>query len=137
MEINTRRSAQSAMISQELSTWIITLLQDLENVSEATIEAGAALLMNLCLRTNGVKECVRDPTRTLVVISELIEHDNIQVKTYVNGLLYSLFADDAMRQKARMIGMDEQLRQMKSSSDENLRKQIEFVIERLESGSHH
>lgn len=122
------------MNDYELSTWIFSLLSDLDSLSDQTIESCAAILMNLGLRTRGMKECVKDATRTLAVLNELIENDNNQVKTYVNGLLYSLFSDEGMREKARMIGMEEQLIYLKEVSGDQLAKQIEFVIQRLNSG---
>lgn len=131
---NESRSAQSAMNNLELSTWILTLFEDLEGLSENTVLHASALLMNLCQRTKGMKECVRDPSATLSILNELIEHDNVQIKTYVNGLLCSLFADEGMRIKARMIGMKEQLTYMKTMCDESMGKQIDFVIEKLASG---
>jgi hypothetical protein len=64
-------------------------------------------------------------------LNELIDIENVQVKTYVNGCLYSLFADRQMREHARNIGMESQLQYLKQISDDSLAKQIDFVIEKL------
>nr|KAJ3422468.1 LisH domain-containing protein armc9 [Polyrhizophydium stewartii] len=114
-------------------TYLQNLLKDLDTLSDYTIEYGSALLMNLCLRTRGKQECAQDPGLTLAILNELIEHDNIQVKTYVNGALYSLLSEPAIREQARAIGMEEQLKYLRQVSDEQLVKQIDFVIEKLTS----
>eukprot|EP00842_Homolaphlyctis_polyrhiza_P002553 jgi/Hompol1/3299/HPOL_003191-RA len=109
------------------------MLQDLEPLSEYTIEYASALMMNLCLRTLGKQECSEHPQQTLKILNELIEHDNVQVKTYANGTLYSVLSEKAVRECARSIGMEEQLSYLRQVSDEQLVKQIDFVIERLNS----
>ncbi|KAJ3260133.1 LisH domain-containing protein armc9 [Boothiomyces macroporosus] len=87
--------------------------------------------MNLCLRSQGKREACTSPELTLKILNELIDHDNIQVKTYVNGCLYSLFADSKMREYGQSIDMESQLKCLKQSADESLAKQIDFVIEKL------
>jgi NAD dependent epimerase/dehydratase family enzyme len=90
--------------------------------------------MNLCLRTQGKKEACMNRTQTLKILNELIDHENIQVKTYVNGCLYSLFADSGMREIAQNNGMESQLQYLKQVADDSLAKQIDFVIEKLTRG---
>lgn len=114
---------------------LLHMLRNLDSLSEYSIEYGSALLMNLCLRTKGKLECVKDPGATLKILNELIEHDNVQVKTYVNGALYSLLSDRGMREKGQALGLEEQLKYMQQSSDAQLAKQVEFVIDRLSSSS--
>ena len=79
-KLSLRRECQSIMIKNGWVEYLLDLLEDLESLSEYTIEYGAALLMNLCLRTHGKKECAKNPSRCLKVLLELIEHDNVQVK---------------------------------------------------------
>jgi hypothetical protein len=133
-KLSLRRIAQSVMNHSETITYLSTILQDLESLSEYSIEYGAALFMNLCLRSKGKKEACSNPELTLKILNELIDHDNVQVKTYVNGCLYSLFADAGMREHAQSIGMESQLQYLKQMADESLAKQIDFVIEKLTRG---
>jgi hypothetical protein len=43
------------------------------------------------------------------VLSDLVEHDNLQVRTYVNGTLYSIFTRKKLREEAKSLGMREVL----------------------------
>jgi len=36
------------------------------------------------------------------VLNELLEHENMQVRTFVNGTLYSLFSRATIREQARV-----------------------------------
>jgi hypothetical protein len=110
------------------------MLQDIDTLTEDTVINSCAILMNLCLRSQGIKECTKDPSFSLTILNLLMESENNQIKTYVNGLLYSLFGDKAMRIRAREVGMEEQLNYMKEVSDDQLKIQIDFVIQKLNSG---
>ncbi|KAJ3354461.1 LisH domain-containing protein armc9 [Kappamyces sp. JEL0680] len=125
------RLAQSMMNKAQMITYLSTILSDLESLSEYSVEYGSALFMNLCLRTQGKIEACANPDVTIRILNDLIDHDNVQVKTYVNGCLYSLFADRAMREKAQSIGMESQLQYLKQLADDSLARQIDFVIEKL------
>ena len=78
-KLSLRRVSQSIMNQNAWVAYLLDLFEDLEGLSEYTIEYGAALLMNLCLRTLGKKACLADPARTLRILNELLEHDNLQV----------------------------------------------------------
>ncbi|KND02511.1 uncharacterized protein SPPG_02969 [Spizellomyces punctatus DAOM BR117] len=132
-KLSLRRVAQSAMNSVMVIPYLLELLQDLDGLSEYTIQYGTALLMNLCLRTAGKRQCATNPERTLKMLTALMDHDNLQVKTYVNGTLYSLFTEPSIRDAARAMGMEDMLQYLRSSSDEQLVRQIDFVTEQLNS----
>ena len=38
----------------------------------------------------------------LKVLNELLEHENMQVRTFVNGTLYSLFSRASIREQAKV-----------------------------------
>jgi LisH domain-containing protein ARMC9 len=78
--VTCRRSAQSEMNKENTIEYLHTLLERLDVISDYSMEYGAALFMNLCLRTKGRKHCLQDPGRTLDILSGLIEQDNAQVK---------------------------------------------------------
>lgn len=123
------------MNKAQMISYLSSIFLNLDSLSEYSIEYGSALLMNLCLRTIGKQEACRNPELTIKILNELIDYDNIQVKTYVNGCLYSLFADYVMREHAQGIGMESQLQYLKQHSDEALSKQIDFVIAKLMNGT--
>ncbi|KAI8895879.1 hypothetical protein BC833DRAFT_599755 [Globomyces pollinis-pini] len=131
-KLSLRRVAQSMMNETKMFSFLCKLFEEEnETLSEYSIEYGSALCMNLCLRTSGRREACQDPERTLSVLTNLMDHSNIQVKTYVNGCLYSLFADANMRAHAHSIGLVDQLQCVREIGDESLAKQIDFVIEKL------
>lgn len=41
------------MIEKDLISWLVTLLEDYDSLSDYTLEYSVALLMNLCLRSAG------------------------------------------------------------------------------------
>ena len=58
--------------------------------------------MNLSLRVAGKNKCeemCRDMPENLVlqVLSELVEHENMVVRTHVNGTLYSILTRESLK----------------------------------------
>ena len=51
-------------------------------------------------------------------MNELVEHDNLQVRTYVNGTLYSIFTRRKLRDEAMELGMPDILEHLMQQSDE-------------------
>lgn len=81
------------MIDCNVVTWIVeTLSTGHENMSDYTLEYATALLMNLSLRSKGKDVCEKLPAELniLKVLCEMMEHENLQVRTHVNGTLYSI-----------------------------------------------
>ncbi|EGF82333.1 hypothetical protein BATDEDRAFT_86584 [Batrachochytrium dendrobatidis JAM81] len=132
-KLSLRRVAQSIMNKSCTIAYLQSILKDIDSLSEYTIEYATALMMNLCLRKLGKQQCAASPEQTLLVLNSLIEHDNIQVKTYVNGTIYSILSEPAVKDRALAIGMDEQLGYLREISEEQLVKQIDFVIMKLQS----
>ncbi|KAJ8328414.1 LisH domain-containing protein armc9 [Batrachochytrium dendrobatidis] len=132
-KLSLRRVAQSIMNKSCTISYLQSILKDIDSLSEYTIEYATALMMNLCLRKLGKQQCAASPEQTLLVLNSLIEHDNIQVKTYVNGTIYSILSEPAVKDRALAIGMDEQLGYLREISEEQLVKQIDFVIMKLQS----
>lgn len=46
--------------------------------------------MNLSLRTAGKDKIESSSFDILAILNNLIEHDNAQVRTYINGTIYSI-----------------------------------------------
>lgn len=98
------------MISRDLIRWIVEVLANSHAVihnqstseknpeandlvlSDYSLEYATALLMNLSLRSKGKDMCERLPEglNIIKVLSEMMEHENLQVRTHVNGTLYSI-----------------------------------------------
>ena len=127
------RAAQTAMIERGAVSWVCDALRDPDGVlQEYTVEYGAALLMNLSLRTKGKLACEDPGIGILSVLSELLESSNPQVRTYINGTLYSIFQRAAIREQGRAMGLPEFLDLVRSQSEGTVfAKQVDYVIAQL------
>lgn len=74
-------------------------------MTDYSIEYATALLMNLSLRDAGKDKCEEPDIELLNVLNNLVEHENLQVRTYVNGTLYSIFTRPKIREEANALGM--------------------------------
>lgn len=107
------------MIQLDMIKWISTVLkQEGDQLSDYSIEYATALLMNLSLRSSGKDKCEEPDIELLKVLNNLVEHDNLQVRTYVNGTLYSIFTRTKLREEAKELGMPELLQVLMNQSDD-------------------
>jgi hypothetical protein len=56
------------------------------------------------------------------------------VKTYVNGILFSILGEPNIKEEARAIGLEEQFLCLKDEADEQFTRQIDFVLDALANG---
>jgi len=87
--------------------------------------------MNLSLRAAGKDKCEDPSVELLKVLNDLVEHDNLQVRTYVNGTLYSIFTRRRLREEAKELGMPEVLQYLMQQSDEQFKRQIQYILDQL------
>ncbi|NWR47100.1 ARMC9 protein, partial [Regulus satrapa] len=132
-KFSLRRALQSAMIKDGLIFWLVDVLIDPDCLSDYNLEYCAALLMNLCLRSAGKKICASISNHMLRVLSGLLDHENPKIQSYVNGALYSILAIPSVREEAKEMGMEEILRCFIKERNEEMVRQIEFVIKQLNS----
>ncbi|NXH93280.1 ARMC9 protein, partial [Pachycephala philippinensis] len=132
-KFSLRRSLQSAMIKDGLIFWLVDVLTDPDCLSDYNLEYCVALLMNLCLRSAGKKICASIPSHMLRVLSGLLGHENLKIQSYVNGALYSILAIPSVREEAKEMGMEEILRCFIKERNEEMVRQIEYVIKQLNS----
>jgi len=140
-KLSMRRFAQTLMIRLNLIPHLHDLLENIHSnkLSEYTTEHGAALLMNLCLRSQGKKACIDllggvetvPGRRTLRLLMQLLQYDNEQVKTHVTASLYNLFTNATIREEAKEMDVMAVLAASKDELDDRYARQIEFVIELL------
>ena len=74
-----------------------------------------------------------DLNLVLTVLSDLIEHENMVVRTHVNGTLYSILTRKNLKIKAREMEMNIMLIDVMTRSDEQLTRQIEYILNQLNS----
>jgi hypothetical protein len=106
------------MINLDVIRWIVETLRDeMDSLSDYTLEYATALLMNLSLRAEGKNKC-EQLANVLSVLNDLLEIDNMQVRTHVNGTLYSILTRASLKQQANQLGMAEMLQYIMNNSDE-------------------
>ncbi|XP_070764916.1 lisH domain-containing protein ARMC9 isoform X3 [Enoplosus armatus] len=132
-KLSLRRSQQTAMIADGLIGWLVDELQDSDCLSDYTLEYSAALLMNLCLRTKGKRKCAENAKHVLKVLTDLLGHENHEIRPYVNGALYSILCIPSVRQEAKEMSVEEILRCYSKEENPDLNRQIEFIIKQLNS----
>ncbi len=131
-KFSLRRKPQSLMIEQDMIKWISNVLKaEADTLSDYSIEYATALLMNLSLRGAGKDKCEDQQIDLLKVLNELVEHENLQVRTYVNGTLYSIFTRKKLREEAKTLGMPEVLQYLMQHSDEQFKRQIQYILDQL------
>jgi hypothetical protein len=69
------------------------------------------------------------------VLDELLETENMQVRTYINGTLYSILTMPALKEQAKSIGLDKRLEVMyeENQSEDRLKNQIEYILAQLKN----
>ena len=68
----------------------------------------------------------------LETLIDILEHENIQVRTFVNGSLYSLLTRPKLKEQAKELGLQDMLQQLAQNQDERIKKQIEYILEQLQ-----
>uniref|UniRef100_A0A4W3I0A0 LisH domain-containing protein ARMC9 n=1 Tax=Callorhinchus milii TaxID=7868 RepID=A0A4W3I0A0_CALMI len=132
-KLSLRRVLQSTMIKDGIMFWLVNVLEDSDSLSDYTLEYSIALFMNLCLRTRGKQKCAEYASRVLKVLSDLLGHENHEIRPYVNGALYSILAVPSIRDEAKAMGMEEILWCFIKEGSSEMNRQIEFIIKQLNS----
>ncbi|KAL7855352.1 hypothetical protein SRHO_G00175420 [Serrasalmus rhombeus] len=132
-KLSLRRVHQSTLIRQGLIGWLVDELQDSDSLSDYTLEYAVALLMNLCLRTPGKRRCTERAKHVLKVLTDLLGHENHEIRPYVNGALYSILSVPTIQLEAKEMSMEEILHCYTKEENPELNRQIEFIIKQLNS----
>uniref|UniRef100_A0A8C9U4N2 LisH domain-containing protein ARMC9 n=1 Tax=Scleropages formosus TaxID=113540 RepID=A0A8C9U4N2_SCLFO len=132
-KLSLRRAQQSAMIEDGLISWLVDELQNSDCLSDYTLEYSTALLMNLCFRSQGKSKCAANAKHILSTLSDLLAHENHEIRPYVNRALYSILGVPAIRDEAREMGLEEILRCYSKDKNTEFSQQIEFIIKQINS----
>ena len=130
-KLSLRRQPQNAMIDNDVIGWLVGVLRDADTLSQYSVEYGTALLMNLSLRSAGKVKCEEAELDILSVLSQLTESDSLQVRTYVNGTLYSILVRAALKERAQELGLSDSLGALIEHSDETFARQIRYILDQL------
>lgn len=124
------------IIEMDMIKYVVYILKsEIETLSDYTLEYCTALLMNLTLRNRGKDKCEDPSLELLHVLNELLENENDQIRTYVNGTLYSIFRRKSIRNQAKELGMDEILYfllQNMPPNEEHIKRQIQYILEQFD-----
>eukprot|EP01022_Parablepharisma_sp_SALTPOND_P008149 TRINITY_DN135286_c0_g1_i1.p2 TRINITY_DN135286_c0_g1~~TRINITY_DN135286_c0_g1_i1.p2 ORF type:complete len:389 (+),score=50.21 TRINITY_DN135286_c0_g1_i1:2241-3407(+) len=144
-KISIRRKAQDMMLQYGIIDWICSVLRDSHKLKEYTLEYVTALLMNLALRTEGKRRCEACKSELLKILKSLLDKENAQIRTHINGTLYSLFTSVPIKLEARVLfccyhlqqkmGFVDHLERRLDTDDENMARQITYMLSQLEADS--
>ena len=131
-KLSLKRSAQLEMIKLEVLDWLLKVLKhESDGIADYTLEYATALLMNLSLRSLGKDKLSKNPNEVISLLNKLVAHDNNQVRTYINGTLYSILTRKALKEAALRHGIEKKLKSLRNKSEENIKRQINFILEQL------
>ena len=132
-KLSLGREAQSQMIELDVIEWTINKLRIEGGIlSSYSLEYAFALLMNLSLRTQGKKKFEELHSDTLKVLNEFLEHENSEVRTYVNGTLYCILERPKIREEAKALNMDQVLSYLSKKFEPRFKRQIDYILHQLE-----
>ena len=131
-KLSLKRSAQLEMIKFDVLDWLMKILKnDADSIADYTLEYATALLMNLSLRTLGKDKLAKIPNDVITILNKFISHDNNQVRTYINGTLYSILTRKSLKEAALKQGIEKKLKNLRNKAEENIKRQINFILEQL------
>lgn len=132
-KLSLRRKAQDVLIAEDVIAWLCSVFTDLDSLSPYSVEYGTALLMNLSLRFEGRTRCDASGNRLISVLMDMLEYEDIQVRTYVNGVFYSILTRQAVRDRAASMGLGDLLSVLITKSSDQIAQQLNFVMQQLTS----
>ncbi|CAF0800409.1 unnamed protein product [Rotaria sp. Silwood1] len=132
-KLSLRRTVQTIMINENMIKWLVPLLSVSNGLSDYTLEYGVALLMNLCLRTEGRKKCAEIAEQAITVLASLLAHPNHEIRPYVNSSLYSILTLKSVRDKAIQLNLENRLRTLirTETTNSETKGQLEFLLNLL------
>lgn len=89
--------------------------------------------MNLSLRSSGKAKCEQLQANLFELLDNLLTHENEQVRTFVNGTLYSLFTRQSLKSIARKMKLDEKLKTLMKKSSEKFVNHYSYILKQLQS----
>ena len=128
-----RKNPQNKLIELNVIHYLVDIFTYQSNsLSDYSKEYGLALLMNLSLRKEGKEKFEAVGEKILKILISFLNYENIQILTCINGLLYLLLKKKKMREIAKALGVEKKLEDLKNINNEQLRKQIKYILDELE-----
>jgi len=130
-KMSSNRGVQTKMLESDLMEWLLTSLSEPDELTEYSLHHSCALLMNLCLRTKGRRYISEDSSRLLGMIEGLLEHEQLLVREYMNGILFSALNMKRVRDKALEMGLEESLKLLITVSQPEMKSQLQYCLDQL------
>ena len=128
-----RKNPQNKLIELNVIHYLVDIFTyQSDSLSDYSKEYGLALLMNLSLRKEGKEKFEAVGEKILKILISFLNYENIQILTCINGLLYLLLKKKKMREIAKALGVEKKLEDLKNINNEQLRKQIKYILDELE-----
>ena len=99
--------------------------------------------MNLSLRSKGKTICENLHSKgisLIKVLADLMEHENLQVRTHINGTMYSVLTRQTLKDEANQLGLGEMLDYMINGNEtslldgeEQMQRQMQYIYNQLNS----
>ncbi|KRT83053.1 hypothetical protein AMK59_3730, partial [Oryctes borbonicus] len=122
-------------LSIGLAEYLMSYLSQRRNlISDYCLEYCLALFMNLCLHNEAIVRIKKKARDVIHFVSDFLSNDlDDSCLSYINGAMYSLFMDPDIRKEARHAHLDTKLADKSMSVDEEIRQQLEVILELLNS----
>jgi hypothetical protein len=101
-KFSIKRRASNILLKSNIVEWIVNLLRSPEQLREYTLDYVMALLLNLSLRSEGIKRCEDPALEILKILKPLMTHQNINIRSHINGTLYALFSSQKLKEEGRV-----------------------------------
>lgn len=131
--LSLRKKPQLIMIKNGLVETCFKILDKEKNsLCAYSLDYFTALLMNLCLRKEGREACEALDLNIFEVLDSLLQFESNQVRTFVNGILFSILTSPKLKQKIKESHFLDKLRALKERVHKRFQKQIDCIIEQAE-----
>ena len=135
-KLSLRKRPQEILIEMDIVKWAVSVLVNERSLlSDYSLEYLSALVLNLSLRTIGKDKFEEIKYSVMGFLSEFLQHDNIDIRTYVNGTMYSLFTRASIKKLAIEMGFEEKLGALIQTSDEAFSKRYSYILGQLKRDS--
>ena len=133
-KLSLRKEGQMCMIQMDMIKWILKVIKnEVPCVDEEMIEFCTAIMMNLSVRSAAKAKFEELQPELLQAITKYLNFHNLNVTKYINCLLYTLLSYESFRISAKKLGIDKLLNHLCSISESELKKQLELILDQLES----
>lgn len=131
-KLSLRKRPQEILIQNDIIRWSLNVLSsEKSSLSNYSLEYLCALILNLSLRTIGKDKFEEIRFSVMSFLRDYMCHSNSDIRTYVNGTMYSLFTRNSLKNLALETGFEERLQKIIHQSDEALAKRYKYVLAQL------